>query len=196
MFDDVELGSEFFEGLTAIDQAIVAAVAAQPCTRCGGRLHRGDYPRKARGGLAAEAAEAFDRRFSLCCGREGCRRRATPPSVRFLGRRVYVGAVVIMASVVALARSHAENMRRRVGIAPRTARRWIRWWRDAFPATKVFVALAARVVPAIDRQRLPAAILDRLVGDEDVRMRRMLGWLAPLTTSSVSDGARFVRGLV
>jgi hypothetical protein len=46
------------------------------------------------------AAESFDRRFSLCCGREGCRRRATPPSVRFLGRRVYVGAVVIVASVL------------------------------------------------------------------------------------------------
>lgn len=28
-----------------------------------------------------------------------------PPSMRFLGRRVYVGAVVILASIVALART-------------------------------------------------------------------------------------------
>ena len=45
---------------------------------------------------AEPAAEAFSRRFSLCCGRDGCRHRATPPSVRFLGGRVYVGAVVIV----------------------------------------------------------------------------------------------------
>ena len=53
-------------------------------------------------GGSPQPAEAFGRRFSLCCGREGCRHRATPPSVRFLGRRVYVGAVVIVASAIAL----------------------------------------------------------------------------------------------
>jgi len=79
------LQREFFEGLTTIDAAIVDRAAKEPCRDCGGPLHRGDYPRKPRGGLLAIAAEAFGRRFSLCCGREGCRRRVTPPSVRFLG---------------------------------------------------------------------------------------------------------------
>ena len=195
MFDDVELGSEFFEGLTAIDEAIVAEVAAGPCAECGGRLHRGDYPRKPRGGLIGGAAERFGRRFSLCCGREGCRRRATPPSLRFLGRRVYVGAVVIAACVIALAAATESAARRATGIAPRTARRWCRWWRDAFPGTSVFVAIAARLV-VFDRRRMPTSILERFVGADAVRVRAMLGWLAPLTTTSVDDGARFVRGLV
>jgi hypothetical protein len=193
MFVEIELGSEFFEGLMAIDEAIVASVRAGACGECGGPLHRGDYPRKPRGGHVAAAAEAFGQRFSLCCGREGCRRRSTPPSVRFLGRRVYVGAVVIIASVIAVARKAA---RRETGVAPRTARRWIRWWRDMFPTTSVFVALAARLVPTVERRRLPASILERFVGDELVRVRSMLGWLAPLTTASVTDGARFVRGVV
>ena len=96
MFDPFEMGIEFFEGLMAIDEAIVERAAQEPCRDCGGPLYRGDYPRKPRGGLLAGAAEAFGRRFSLCCGRDGCRHRATPPSVRFLGRRVYVGAVVIV----------------------------------------------------------------------------------------------------
>lgn len=195
MFEQVELGSEFFEGLAAIDEAIVAKVAGGACEKCGGRLHRGDYPRKPRGGLVAVAAEAFDRRFSLCCGRAGCRRRSTPPSVRFLGRRVYVGAVVIVASVVALAVATAGAARRETGIASRTMRRWRRWWRDGFPATSVFVALAARVM-MFDRRQMPASILERFIGDEDVRVRAMLVWLAPLTTASVDDGARFVRGVV
>ncbi len=71
MFDLIELGIEFFEGLTAIDRAIVERAAQQPCRDCGGPLHRGDYPRKPRGGRIAAAAEVFSRRFSLCCGREG-----------------------------------------------------------------------------------------------------------------------------
>src|SRR5271157_4368665 len=68
-----------------------------------GPLHRSDYDRKPRGALIAPAGEAFVRRFSLCCGREGCRKRATPPSLRFLGRRVYLGAVVLVASMLAQA---------------------------------------------------------------------------------------------
>ncbi|HRZ54915.1 MAG TPA: hypothetical protein P5525_05600 [Candidatus Paceibacterota bacterium] len=39
-------------------------------------------------------------RFSLCCGKEGCRRRNTPPSVRFLGRWVYAGLVVILVAAM------------------------------------------------------------------------------------------------
>lgn len=194
MFVQVELGSEFFERLVAIDEAIVASVRAGACAQCGGPLHRGDYRRKPRGGLVAPTADSFEVRFSLCCGREGCRRRATPPSVRFLGRRVYVGAVVIIASVIALARSSA---RRETGIAPRTARRWIRWWREMFTSTPVFAAICARLVPtSLDRRRLPVCILERLGEDDELRVRRMLGWLAPLTTMSIPDGARFVRGVV
>jgi hypothetical protein len=196
MFDEIELGRELFEMLTAIDAAITAMVAAVACRFCGGPLHRGDYPRKPRGGLVATPGEAFVRRFSLCCGREGCRRRATPPSVRFLGRRVYVGAAVIVASVVALARTTASAAQRATGIPARTTRRWLRWWRGPFFASAVFVDLAARIVPAIDRRRLPTSILERLDAPPATRVQKLLGWLAPLTTRSTPDGSRFVRGLV
>ncbi|HSO32443.1 MAG TPA: hypothetical protein VLT33_08005 [Labilithrix sp.] len=196
MFDEIELAREFFERLTQIDAAIVARAAAEACRFCGGPLHRGDYARKPRGGLKAAAAEAFGRRFSLCCGREGCRRRATPPSVRFLGRRVYVGAAVIIASVVALAMTAAGASRRATGISPRTTRRWLRWWRGPFVATPVFVDLSARLVPAVVRARLPSSMLERLDAEPGARVQRLLAWLAPLTTASSPDGARLVRGLV
>jgi len=129
------LGGEFFEGLLAVDVAIVERATAQSWRYCGGRLHRGDYPHKPRGRLIGQAGESFRRRFSLCCGREGCRRRATPPSVRFLGHRVYVGAVVIVASIVAVMERVASAARRSTGIAARTTRRWLRWWRGPFTAT-------------------------------------------------------------
>jgi hypothetical protein len=196
MFEQIELGSEFFEGLVAIDAAIVSRAADEACRFCGGRLHRGDYERKPRGGLVARAGEAFSRRFSLCCGREGCRRRATPPSVRFLGRRVYVATVVIVVSVVALAASTASAIRSATGVAARTARRWLRWWRGPFIQTSVFVELSARLVPAVSRHSLPASILERFSGMPSSRLSQLLGWLAPITTASAPDGARLLRGLM
>lgn len=193
MFDRIELLREFFEGLTAIDEGIVERVAARRCVHCGGPLYRGDYPRKPRGGLAGAAMDAFERRFSLCCGREGCRRRATPPSVRFLGRRVYVGAVVVVASAIALAATTARAIRAATGISARTTRRWLAWWRGAFTKTSVFVDLCARLVPAVSKAALPLSVLERMTGEPETRVRNLLGWLAPITTASVDDGSRFVR---
>lgn len=195
MFNGIELGREFFAKLTAIDEAMVVEAAAGACATCGGPLHRGDYPRKPRGGRIAVAGEAFDRRFSLCCGREGCRKRATPPSVRFLGRRVYVGGAVIVASVIAMAATAARAGVRATGIAARTTRRWLRWWRGSFTATSVFVQICARLVPAVERRSLPASILERVDGEPHQRVARLLGWLAPITTCS-ANGSRLVRGAV
>ena len=194
MIDPMELGREFFEGLMAVDRAIVAQAAEEPCRNCGGRLHRGDYPRKPRGGLFAVAVASWERRFSLCCGRDGCRHRATPPSVRFLGRRVYAGAVVILASAVALAVISASAVVRATGVPARTARRWRQWWSGPFVASAPFVDLSARLVPAPDRRALPASLLTRLASDRATGVAKLLAWLAPLTTASNPDGARWLRG--
>src|SRR5258708_17558960 len=96
-----EIGDKFFRWLAEIDEETSRQVALGGCPACGGRLHRGDYPRKPRGGLLGIAGEVFSKRISLCCGRAGCRKRATPPSVRFLGRRIYLGAAVVLASALA-----------------------------------------------------------------------------------------------
>jgi len=39
MFEGIELGSEFFEGLVVIDAEIAERVAAEGCRFCGGRRH-------------------------------------------------------------------------------------------------------------------------------------------------------------
>ena len=114
------LDDNIFQKLVAIDEETCRRVAAAGCLSCGGPLHRGDYPRKPRGGLLAVAGEVFSRRISLCCGRRGCRHRATPPSVRFLGRRVYLGVAVVLASIAAQAAATAREVRRATGIPSRT----------------------------------------------------------------------------
>jgi len=193
MLDDLDLGSEFFRILEQVDEAVTRRVAAAGCLLCDGPLHRGDYDRKPRGALIARAGEAFVRRFSLCCGREGCRKRAMPPSVRFLGRRVYLGAVVIVASIVALALRSAVQIRRRTGVPARTTRRWLGWWQGPFLSTEVFVTICARLI-GVDVGRVPASIVGRIEGTRPQQVRTMLEWLSPLTTGSVPDGARFLRG--
>jgi len=192
MVDEHDLGREFFVVLEQVDRTVMQEVAAAGCRRCDGPLHRSDYGRKPRGGLIAPAGEDSVRRFSLCCGREGCRRRATPPSVRFLGRRVYLGAVVVVASVVALAVRAAGEIKRRTGVPARTTRRWLGWWQGPFLDTEVFVAVCARLI-GVEVGRVPASIVGRLEGTGTERVRSMLGWLVPLTTGSVPDGARFLR---
>jgi hypothetical protein len=196
MFDQIELGREFFEGLEAIDAQIVSHAAQVPCRHCGGPLHRGDYDRKPRAAELAEVGDRSARRFSLCCGQEGCRRRATPPSVRFLGRRVYWGAVMIIASMMALVAATAAAIQDATGIAARTTRRWLGWWRGQFLQTDVFVDLSGRMVPAVCRRTIPTSLLERFPGAPVARLRLLLGSLAPLTTKSLPDGAHFLRGLL
>ncbi|WP_437323574.1 hypothetical protein [Sorangium sp. So ce381] len=194
MLDDPHLGREFFRVLVEVDEAVTRRVAVEGCPVCDGPLHRSDYDRKPRGARVVPAGEAFARRFSLCCRREGCRMRAMSPSVRFLGRRVYLGAVVIPASIVALALLRAAaNIWRRTGVPARTTRRWLGWWQGPFLRTGVFVSICARLI-GVDVGPVPASIVDRIEGTQTQQVRTMLELLAPLTTISVPDGSRFLRG--
>lgn len=128
----------------------------------------------------------------MCCGREGCRRRATPPSLRFLGRRVYLGVVVIVASLVAQWLGTAEASRPVTGVPARTTRRWVGWWRGPFIETEVFLAVRARLV-GLAIGELPASIIAKLAGTWPQRVRAALELLAPLTTGSLPAGSPFLR---
>ena len=75
------------------------------CLEWGGPVHAARYARKRRGGEPADLGPGFDRRESFCSARDGCRRRLTPPSLRFLGRKVHLGAVVGASSESALPRA-------------------------------------------------------------------------------------------
>jgi hypothetical protein len=193
------LGEEWFASLEEFDRQIAEAVAAEGCRHCGGPLHQGNYERKPRGGNIAGAGEAFRLRHSLCCGREGCRKRALPPSLRFLGRRVYLEAVVLLASALALALKTLRMTSEVTGVPTRTLRRWYGWWTGAFPSSAVWTQLRARFVPPPpDESELPRSMLERAqavlgvdtaVGDVLLLAAR---WLSPVTTQSVPDGSRFV----
>src|SRR5579859_3769541 len=95
---ELPCGRDFWSFLVSIDKDLAECTRQKACS-CGGRLHCANYPRAPRGG-SDDLPEEYFHRFSFCCDREGCRKRATPPSVRFLGRKVYLGVVVILISAM------------------------------------------------------------------------------------------------
>lgn len=163
------------------------------CRECGGRLHRANFPRKSRGWLSNAPGGAGlpgpDRRLSFCCGREGCRRRHTPASLRFLGRRVYVGVVLVlvMAMEQGLADFRTNRLARELGVSRRTLERWRRWWREVFPATPVWRAARGRVWPPVRDTELPAGLLERIAGSPQDRVLGVLRLLLPLSGLVVPD---------
>lgn len=169
MVRDFVLGEEFFSSLTALDAEIAEQVAMGGCRRCGGPLHRANYQRKPRGGQLGAAGEVFSLRHSLCCGAEGCRRRTLPPSLRFLGRRVYVEAVVVLATMVSQLVSTLREAVALTGVPEWTLRRWRTWWQGTFVQSPAWAVLRARFrpPPPVDSQ-LPQSLFVRL-GDELAR---------------------------
>jgi len=177
--------------LLKFDRDLAAQARAAGCL-CGGALHSSDYARKPRGAPPGVAGGDFKRRLSLCCAEEGCRSRTTPPSVRFLGRRVYFGAVVVLATAMTggITAKRAERLRELVGVSLRTLRRWHAWWRGAFAESPFWKAARGRFSPPVETGALPSSLLERFSGpDERERLIRMLAFLGPLTTTSAAAGA-------
>src|SRR6266436_2034807 len=91
------LDSKFYSLLLRIDEDEAAKTRASGCIVCGGVLHSARYPRKPRGG-PVDLREACRFRRSFCCAI--CDKRDKPVSVLFLGRRIYLAAVVVLASAL------------------------------------------------------------------------------------------------
>ncbi len=185
-------------GLLALDTTLAAEVRATGCP-CGGRLHRASYPRKPRGLPPGFDAEALGRRVSFCCDRDGCRDRATPPSVVFLGRRVYAGAVVVLAAALRHGPTpeRLERIIDLVGLSLRTLRRWLAWWRDTFTTTPLWRTLQGRLVLHDDTalRRVPRSLLEAADdGDPVAVIERVMTWLLPLSSRTpLPPWSRFAR---
>src|SRR2546425_6920801 len=82
--------ASFYRVLLRFDDDLAEQARREGCG-CGGKLHSARYPRKPRG-APEELQEEYSRRRSFCCAEEGCRKRTTPASFRFLSRRGECGA--------------------------------------------------------------------------------------------------------
>ena len=186
MCHDILNNAKFYQYLFQLDQAIAAEVRAGGCVHCGGVLHSACYPRKPRGVRTALDASYWIR-LSFCCARDGCRRRNTPPSMRFLGRKVYLGIIVILVSALehGLAGSSRDWLVEHLDLWPQTMGRWRQWWRESFVASRCWREARGRFVPPVNIDDLPGVLLGRLRGQDLChRLCLLLRLLAPITTTS------------
>ena len=175
-----------FRFLSAIDSDLASRARLQGCSFCGGTLHSACYPRKPRGGSVEFEATAPTMRQSFCC--ENCRRRTTPESVRFLGRRVYPGFVMVLLSAMqsGVTDNLINELRMSLGMARRTLQRWRHWWREIFVATPFWNLGRGRFMPPIEHAALPMSLLDCFSGkDAQSQLVRCLQFLAPLSSPGV-----------
>lgn len=184
--------SRFYRYLFLIDQDIASDIQSSGCSYCGGVLHSARYPRKPRG-IRSVLDASYRTRLSFCCATEGCRRRTTPPSVRFLGRKVYPGIIIILVTALehGLTPKRRKQLIEQLDLYPQTLSRWRKWWRETFPSSRCWQAEQGNHVPPVKTNRLPGSLLERLDGrDLKHRLCLLLRLIAPLTTTSCSRSLR------
>jgi hypothetical protein len=168
----------FLSLLLQIDKELAAQTHSHGCP-CGGPLHRANYPRKPKA-CPKEVIDAFNSRLSFCCSL--CRKRSTSASVRFLGRRIYLGLVVLLVPVRrAQLSAAAAQVIQSLGVPERTVSRWRSWWLQIFPATPLWLADCARFMPPVQTEHLPNSLIERFKGADADSLSHLLVFLSPLS---------------
>lgn len=176
--------AQLWQVLYEIDRLEAAKISKQPCPHCGGKVQRADYQRRPRG-LPAEISAQLWCRFSFCCA--SCRRRVTPLSARFLGRKVYAGAIVVLVS--ALKQGHQPSLALIVesfSVPAHTARRWLKWWRNVVPRSGFWRGARAFFVPSLNEIALAASLVQVFLLREsclEASLSRLLRFMAPIPVS-------------
>ena len=183
MYHDLPRTASFWSFLLAVDEDLAEETRKQGCS-CGGRLHSANYLRKPRG-TPVQLPEPQLLRLSFCCDREGCRKRATPRSVRFLGRKVYLAAIVILVSAMRQGPTprRVRELSIRFNADESTIARWQSFWREHFPQTPFWKVARAGLVTLGEIKSLPYSLVDAFLS----RHPPSEGWvlllrfLAPIT---------------
>ncbi len=184
--------ARFFALLMQFDRDLAEEVRKSGCPACGGPLHRAAYPRKPRGG-PEDLGDDYDLRLSFCCANRDCRKRATPPSARFQGRRVYLGAAVVLISAMLHGATlpRLARLKELFGVSPKTVARWRSWWLDVFAEGSFWKAKRGSFIPPAGGERLPQSMLERFLGSDRERLSALLRFIAPITTATAGGVMAF-----
>lgn len=176
-----EDGRRFFRLQQEIDLDECRRVQALGCPACGGPLDRNDHARKPRG-LPFQHFDSEPRRLNLCC--RHCRAHNMPESVVYLGRRVYVGVVLVLASVLVsgLTPRRLARVQAALGVSAQTVRRWRQWWQTGFVESRFWAERRGLLLPPVAVLDLPNDLVGRFVrGAGTARLLAFLRFLSPLT---------------
>jgi hypothetical protein len=192
LYQDLLADARFHQLLFAFDADLAASTRAGRCALCHSAMHWANYPRKLRGPRARLLAEEHCCRFSVCCARRDCRKRATPPSLRFLGRKAYLAAMVVLIAAMQHGATavRVKRLSEMFGVSRRTIDRWRTWWLATFAASPFWQAARALIMPPVDQECLPTSLLERFAGGLEERLVALLRWLGPITGGAIVRAAR------
>ena len=159
MYQTLLREASFYQLLFRLDEDLAESARASGCA-CGGRLHQAHYQRKPRGGPLG-LSRCTSLRLSYCCSVDGCRRRRTPPSLRFLGRKVFFSVVVLLIPVLREGPKgeRLHRLQEVFQVSPRTVRRWQRWWREDFGCSRGMTRFQGLSAEPVEREDLPGSLL-------------------------------------
>ena len=167
MCHDTLLDANFHAFLLRIDEDLAAKTQVDGCRRCGDALHKNRYQRKPRSGGLIDLGKGPHFCLSLTCST--CNKRHKPPSVRFLGSRVYVAATVVLAAALrfGLTDARVARLSEWLRVPERTIARWRRWWLKDFVESSFWKNARARFMPPVVDAALPVSLLGQFKEDPD-----------------------------
>lgn len=155
--------THFLTILFEIDVELSESMQSRSCPFCGGPLHRASYRRQGDGGSISIPADLCIR-LSLCCGRDGCRRRVLPPSCLFWGRRVYLACIILIAvSLQQNSTKTAAQVEALLGVPVRTLRRWMSWFRNEYLRSRQWLIRQGFIVSPLGSVRAVGVLFDRFM---------------------------------
>jgi len=166
--------------LKRCDEDLATTIRDAGCRCCGGVLHSARYRRKPRGQLPG-STQREHWRMSFCCARDLCRKRATPPSLRFLGRRVYLDTAVVLASMMRCGATpiRIRQLEELIGVSRRTVQGWQQWWRCLLPRSAFWRGARAQLCESVVTADLPQSLWELFRGDTEQRLQSLLRFLSP-----------------
>jgi hypothetical protein len=126
------------------------------------------------------------------CGREGCRKRLTPFSVRFLGGKQHISAMIVLCS--AMLHGLTPRRQRRLetefdvsrGTSRAIVRHWQNWWKR-LPLSAFWRTVRGRLPATLDQRALPGSLLRVFKGNAGEQLTSLLGLLSPLTSKTAPN---------
>jgi len=115
----------------------------------------------------------------------------TPASLRFFGRKVFFGLLVLLLPVLRDGPT-PERLNRlcaTFAVSVRTVRRWCRFWRETFVTSRVWQAARGRFATPVRAEALPGSLLGTFseISDLESRVVAVLRLVSPIRAGAARD---------
>jgi hypothetical protein len=106
--------------------------------------------------------------------------------VRFLGRKVYAGVVVVLVSAMmhGLSAQRVKRLGQALEIDRRTLKHWREWWKSRFVPGRFWRAHQGRFRRPIPVEHMPLGLVETFGAWQREGLLRLMRFLLPITTIS------------